>query len=142
MAEKVLVQLAEKGLSDYRKIMEAEIPFNEKIHRLVQLKHDSAENLSEDFILDVYGAENPRLKNILEAYQQKSFQTLHEDLTQAQKKGELRKDLKIDFVMYMINSLNEKLLDNHLTSMFDTTQELAVELTNFIFYGIMPKNNK
>jgi len=142
VAEIVLRGLAEKGLSDYRKIMDADISFNEKIHRLVQMEHDSSEDLSEDFLQDVYGAENPRLKNILEAYQQKTSEALHQDLTEAQKSGEIRKDLKIDFVIYMINSLNEKLLDKRLTSMFNNTQELAVELTNFVFYGIMPKVTK
>jgi AcrR family transcriptional regulator len=142
VAEKVLIQLAEKGLSDYRKIMEAGISFNEKIHLLVQMEHDNSENLGEDFLQDVYGAEDSRLKNRLEEFQKKSSQALHKDLSEAQKKGEIRKDLKIDFVIYMINSLNEKLLDKRLTSMFGNTQELAVELTNFIFYGIMPKDTK
>lgn len=142
VAEKVLVQLAEKGLSDYHEIMDTEIPFDEKIQRIVQLKHDSSENLSEDFIRDVYKAKDSVLKNILEEYQQISLQALRNDLTKAQKKGEIRKGLKIDFVIFMINSLNEKLLDERLTSMFGSTQELAVELTNFVFYGIMPKNQK
>lgn len=139
VAEIVLVQLAEKGMADYRGIMEAEIPFNEKIQRIVQMKYDNSENLSEDFLRDVYGAGEPRLKNLLEKYQQKSSKALYDDLTKAQKKGEIRKDLKIDFVIYMINSLNEKLLDKRLTSMYSNTQELTVELTNFVFYGIMPK---
>jgi hypothetical protein len=98
--------------------------------------------MSEDFIRDVYGANEPRLKNRLEEYQKKSSKALYEDLTKAQKKGEIRKDLKIDFIIYMINSLNEKLLDKRLTSMYSNTQELAVELTNFVFYGIMPKEKK
>ncbi len=142
VAEKVLVQLAEKGISDYHKIMHADIPFTEKIQRIVQMEHDNSENLSEDFIRDVYGADDPVLKNILDEFQKRSSQALHDDLTKAQKKGEIRKDLKIDFVIYMINSLNEKLLDERLTSMYGSTQELAVELTNFVFYGIMPKHKK
>lgn len=142
VAERVLVELAEKGLSDYHKIMDAEMPFNEKIRHIVQMEHDNSENLSEDFIRDVYGASDPVLKNTLEEFQQKSSKALYDDLTIAQERGELRKDLKIDFVIYMINSLNEKLLDKRLTSMFGNTQELAVELTNFVFYGIMPKDKK
>ena len=139
VAEIVLVGLAEKGLADYHAIMKAEIPFNEKIQRLVQMEHDHSENLSEDFIRDIYGADDPKLKNILEELQKKTSEALRKDLSEAQKKGEIRKDLKIDFIIYMINGLNEKLLDERLTSLFGNTQELAVELTNFVFYGIMPK---
>lgn len=142
VAEIVLTALAEKGLSDYHAIMQSEIPFNEKLQRLVQMEHDHSENMSEEFMRDVYGADDPRLKNILEKLQKKTAEALRKDLSEAQKKGEIRKDLKIDFVIYMINSLNEKLLDERLTSLFGNTQELAVELTNFVFYGIMPKNTK
>lgn len=142
VAEKVLRQLAEKGLSDYHKIMNAQISFQEKIHSLVQMEHDNSENLSEEFIRDVYGAKDSALKNILEEYQKRTSEALLDDLTKAQQEGELRKDLKINFVIYMINSLNEKLLDKRLTSMYGSTQELVVELTNFVFYGIMPKNEK
>jgi len=142
VAEKVLAQLAQKGLEDYNEIMKAAVPFNRKIQLLVKMKHDSAENLSEDFIRDVYGAQDPKLKNILEEAQIRSSEAFYKDLIQAQKKGELRKDLKIDFVIYMINSLKEKMLDKNLTSMYSSTQQLADELTNFVFYGIMPKDNK
>jgi AcrR family transcriptional regulator len=142
VAKKVLVQIMEKGVLDYRRIMDADLPFNEKIHRLVQMEHDNNENLSEEFLRDIYGATETGLKNTLEEWQKTMMQALHEDLSEAQKKGEIRKDLKIDFVIYMINSLNEKLLDKRLTSMYGSTQELAVELTNFIFYGVMPKNKK
>ncbi|MEP2056487.1 MAG: TetR/AcrR family transcriptional regulator [Maribacter litoralis] len=141
VAEIILKQLADKGLSDYNDIMKLDIQFNEKIHRIVQMKYDNSENLSEDFIKDIYGAENPKLKNILSEARVKSSEALHKDFSNAQQSGEIRQDLKIDFVIYMINSLNEKMVDDRLTSMYGNTQELAVELTNFIFYGIMPRNN-
>lgn len=106
------------------------------------MEHDNNENLSEEFLRDIYGATETGLKNTLEEWQKTMMQALHDDLSEAQKKGEIRKDLKIDFVIYMINSLNEKLLDERLTSMYASTQELAVELTNFIFYGVMPNDKK
>jgi AcrR family transcriptional regulator len=139
VAEKVLVRLAEKGLAEYREIMDSDIPFDKKIQRIVKMNHHNSENLSEDFLRDVYDGSEPRLKNLLVEYQGKSSKALHDDLLEAQKKGEIRQDLKIDFVIYMINGLNEKLLDQRLTSMYGNTQELAVELTNFVFYGIMSR---
>lgn len=142
VAEKVLVQLAEKGFAEYREIMDSDISFDKKIQRIVKMKHDNSENLSEDFLRDIYDDSEPRLKMLLEEYQRKSSQALYDDLTEAQEKGEIRQGLKIDFVIYMINSLNEKMLDQHLTSMYGSTQELAVELTNFVFYGIMGRDKQ
>ena len=142
VAEKVLVKWHEEATTDYRKIMDSQMPFNEKIHRIVQLEHDWSQDLSKEFVNDIYGKVDPNLKNILEKFQQASMSNFREDLKLAQEKGEIRKDLKLDFVIYMLNGLNEKMSDKNLIDMYDSPQELAVELANFIFYGIMPKTNQ
>jgi ABC-type transport system involved in cytochrome bd biosynthesis fused ATPase/permease subunit len=86
VAEIVLLALAEKGLLDYRKILVADIFFYEKVQCIVQMKHDNSENLRNDFIRDVYGAKDSKLKNILEETQERISKTLKRDLTKAQKK--------------------------------------------------------
>ncbi|MCG2459493.1 TetR/AcrR family transcriptional regulator [Flavobacteriaceae bacterium F89] len=142
VAEKVLVKWYEEATADYRKIMDSPMPFYKKIHLIVQLEHDWSQDLSKEFINDIYGKSDPALKNILEEFQQASMLAFREDLRSAQEKGEIRKDLKLDFVIYMLNGLNEKMSDKNLVEMYDSPQELAVELANFIFYGIMPTTDQ
>ena len=142
VAEKVLTAIAAKSMHDYRRIMDSDIPFNKKIQKIVKLKHDASKDLSDEFVRDVYSTEESDLRNVIEKFQKKSLQELREDLSKAQANGDIRKDLNLDFVIYWLNSMREKMLDKQLTSMFGSTQELAVELTNFIFYGIMPKENR
>ncbi len=142
VAEKVLVHWYEEATRDYRKIMDSPLPFNKKIHRIVQLEHDWSQDLSKEFVNDIYGKSDPALKIIIEEFQQASMSAFREDLRFAQEKGEIRKDLKLDFVIYMLNGLNEKMSDKNLIEMYDSPQELAVELANFIFYGIMPKTDQ
>ncbi len=56
----------------------------------------------------------------------------------AQEKGELRKDLKIDFILYIINKFFEFANDDYLISKYKTMQDLIVEINKFFLYGILP----
>ena len=61
------------------------------------------------------------------------------DFALAQKKGDIRQDIKIEFILYFMNHMLEMLKDENYTKLYSSTQELAVELMNFFFYGIMPR---
>ena len=56
----------------------------------------------------------------------------------AQERGELRKGVKIEFMMYMLNQMIAMASDEKLTSLYDTGGELVMELTNLFFYGVLP----
>ena len=62
-----------------------------------------------------------------------------EDYIEAQKKGEIRKDIKPRFILYFINQIYEMIKDPQLESLYSDPQEMIMELTNFFFYGIMPR---
>jgi len=109
----------------------------EKIKEIVLLKHAGTNDLSEEFLKDIYQNESYGMKTFFESYRQKFFHIFTDDLKDAQEKGWIRRDLKLELVLYMLNSLNEKLLDPALLSMYNNTQEAVIELTKFFFYGIL-----
>ena len=50
--------------------------------------------------------------------------------------------MKIEFVLYFMNHLFEMVKDEQLTSLYATPQDLIMELNNFFFYGILPRDHK
>ena len=58
---------------------------------------------------------------------------------EAQARGEVRGDLKLDFVMFISEHLRTLATDELLLSLYATPQDLIGELTRFYFYGIMPR---
>ena len=137
LAEKLLVREMERGSSAYDEIMGFPIPFADKIARFVQLKHELSQDISEEFIKDIYKTDNKSLQFRIASNQKEMLSKLRSDLKKAQDIGEIRSNLKIDFVIYMLQSLNEKMLDQQLISMYKNPHDLIMELTNFIFYGLL-----
>ena len=67
---------------------------------------------------------------------------MEKDLIMAQKKGEIRKDLKIEFIMYFFDKTYIMVTDPVLLSHYESVQEMILEVINFFFYGIMPPKGK
>ena len=60
------------------------------------------------------------------------------DLKAAQKKGWIRKDIKPEFILYVLDDMYLKMTDERLLSLYKSQEDMVMELTNFFFYGIMP----
>ena len=61
-----------------------------------------------------------------------------EDFAIAQKEGNIRKDVKVEFLIYYLNHMLELTHDEYLLKLYPTPQELILEITNFFFYGVLP----
>ncbi|MFK5856081.1 MAG: TetR/AcrR family transcriptional regulator [Bacteroidota bacterium] len=142
VAEKVLEDIMEDGMMKYRKIMDQQIPYPEKMKQMLVLKKESSSEISEEFIRDIYEDGESGLLQKMSAYAVNANEIVKEDYRIAQSEGWIRKDLKLDFIMYMSDSLTAMLLDKNLLSMYDSPQEAIMEITNFFFYGILSAENR
>ena len=61
------------------------------------------------------------------------------DYAEAQKRGDIRQDIKIEFILWYLNKMLDMMKDDTLGKMYDSPQDLIMEMVNFFFYGIMPR---
>jgi AcrR family transcriptional regulator len=137
LARYVLETKMNEGISKYREIMDADIPFTRKIEMSIQLKMENTEDLSQEFLTDLYRNPNPELLEFFESRKKEFLNQILADFIKAQKSGYLRKNLKPEFILYFLNHMFEMAKDQALYSIYSNAQELIMELTNFFFYGIM-----
>lgn len=128
------------ALEEYRNIMDSDIPYPEKVVKQLQLKREQVQTMSNEFFRDYVQSEDPDLINYLNQLSQDSMKMFVSDFHQAQKDGDIRKDVKVDFIMLMMNHLVEMTHDKHLLDMYDNPQDLVMEITNFLFYGILNRD--
>ena len=88
---------------------------------------------------DIY-THYPEIMQHMEVYRKQMLNEHLADLRQAQQEGFIRQDVKLDFVMYMLEHIHVLLQDHALLDLFESAQEASDSLTSFIFYGIMNKN--
>lgn len=138
IAEAVLEQVFKQSMKRYDAIMESDDDFRIKVDAIVKSQYDDAKGISAEFVNDILKKDGSPLHKKLVKLNQASLNQVKEDFILAQKKGEIRKDLNIDFMMYMLNDMNVKVVDKELMKLYKSEEALIMELTNFFFYGILP----
>ena len=64
---------------------------------------------------------------------------MSQDLKAAQVQGDVRSEIKPEFILYFLNHIFEMVKDDRLLKLYDSPQALINELTRFFFYGILPR---
>jgi len=141
VAEKILLNLMETGMQKFRSITESKDPFPEKIKKFIQLKYEGTQETSKEFFNEVYQLDELNLKEKTLEFRQKSTAEFIAFLQAPENKAYLKEDLKPEFLLYMIDKINEAVLDDRLLSMFDSTQDAVMNMINFFFYGIIQKKD-
>lgn len=139
LAKKLIQQILEESSQQFNEILESNLPFTEKINRIILLKFETTKNISTEFIIDLSKNQEYGLYQYIEEQKKQTLKMFLDFLIKSQKKGYIRKDIKIDFIMAYI-SYGYSLFDNkELVSKYDNPQDLIMDFMNFMFYGLSPK---
>lgn len=135
----ILDEIEEESTEKYFNIMKQDIPFHKKVIQSINLKMEQVDHLSSEFYADLHQNAVPEIAEHFNNISNKGIQLIVDDYTQAQRKGEIRKDVKIEFVIYQLKKLMEMANAQNLINLYDSPQDLIMELTRFFFYGILPR---
>jgi len=133
----IINKIFEEGVNRYKTIMNQDIPYSEKAEEIIKLKLESTKDISKEMLKNLYDRSIPEVAEFMQKTTQESLKLLLEDMTTAQKKGEIRKDINPHFIIYMLDRMQEMAADEKLSNMYESTQALASEFINFFFYGIL-----
>lgn len=139
LAQKIMLRIFDKGLEDYRATMSADISFVKKVEQILLLKFQNTQDVSEEFIRDIYVNGDLATQKIIVDYSETMLLEFKNDLAKAQEKGWIRKDMNIDFIMKMREQITQMLNDDSFLAMYDTPQDAIMEITRFFFFGMMNK---
>ncbi len=137
LAKYLLTEVLSNWHQQYREIISQEIPFTTKIKQVIDLEQKVSENMGEEFIKDIYQNEYTELQNMIDTDRNRYNGEVVKDMIEAQKQGEIRKDIKPEFILYLLEDIGIKIMDENLSALYSSKQELIMELTNYFFYGIV-----
>lgn len=140
LVKALMDDLMKSALINYRKLMDSDRPYPEKVWGLVELKREQTQSMSSEFFKDYLQSGDPELIAYLEKLSNDNLEIFKKDFHKAQQNGDIRKDLKVEFIMTVLNHLMDWIQhDQSLVDLYDEPQDLAVELTRFLFYGILDR---
>ncbi|MBN2237354.1 MAG: TetR/AcrR family transcriptional regulator [Bacteroidales bacterium] len=135
----ILDETVGSALKDYKDLIEKECPFTDKINEMLKMKLEGTNDISKEFMLDIYQNADLGLLPYIEEQSKSSLQLTIGFLKDAQKNGQIRQDIKIDFILYYFNQMISMTTDELLLEKYKTPQDLIMEAMEFFFYGIGAK---
>ena len=138
LAKAILDKMFNESMDQFRALMLSDIPFEEKMELQIRMKSEGTQDISQEFVKDIYGDPGSELFGYWREKASEVIQLVVELYRQAQDEGYIRKDIRIDFILYMINKTFEFVNDDELISKYDTMQDLILEINRFFLYGILP----
>ena len=137
LAEYLLKEVLDGWHHEYRWIMKQDLSFTDKIKKVIALEQSASSDMSEEFIGDIYNNEFTELQKLIDSERDKYHSEIVQDMIKAQKQGEIRADIKPEFILYLLEDIGSKVMDEKLSELYGSKQALIMELTNYFFYGIM-----
>lgn len=140
LAKQVFTNEVEDGIEKFNRLIDEDISVQEKIEKMILLKAEGTNNISKEFMQDFYLGSEPELKTFVEEKTRETWNGLIDTWKKAQLAGIFRDDLKPEFLIQVSFGLVELMKDERLTALYPSTQELMLEFTRFIAFGITPRN--
>lgn len=134
--------ILDKAMKKYRNIMDSDIPFKEKVIKTLDFKMEQTMDMSNEFFNDYVRHADSEMIALLQQKRNEMMDSILNDYIEAQKMGDIRKDIKPEFILYFLNQIVEMIKDEQLEKIYDHPQDMIMELTNFFFYGVLPRDGK
>ncbi len=139
LVKTMVTQMIDESLEKYHTLMDSDVSFEEKVRETIKMKSEGTDQMSQEFFSDYLPQADPEMLEFIQNRQQEIMALVIEDYAKAQKRGEIRQDLKIEFILWYLNKMMDLMADETLEKMYDTPQDMIMEMVNFFFYGIMPR---
>ena len=131
----------EKGLSYYNNMIQEDIPFAEKIEQILKITMIQINTFGAPFIEDLTDKRSPLYTHF--AKNQKAVSRLSIDfINKAKNDGHIKKEIKIPFLLYMLDRTTEFLNDPELISIMPDTKERGYELASLFLHAFSNTNNE
>ncbi|MEN8229642.1 MAG: TetR/AcrR family transcriptional regulator [Bacteroidota bacterium] len=137
LVKTLLDKIMDEAMEEYHNIMRSDLPYPEKVVRIIQLKKNQVKTMSNEFFRDYVQSADSEMIEYLNILSQKNMKVFMEDFYQAQREGDIRKEVKVEFILFIMNHMIEMTHDDKLLDLYDNPQDLVMEIINFLFYGIL-----
>jgi AcrR family transcriptional regulator len=127
-----------ESMTEYHKIMDSQVSYPKKIQQGIELKLTNAQNLSQEFVNELYKNGDPEIMDFIRQMVKDSLDAFMTDFRKHQQKGEIRSDIKPEFMLYMLNKMTDMTTDDDFIRLFENPADMVSTISNFYFYGIMP----
>lgn len=142
LAKTILDNVVKESTEGFKDLKEKATSASDLMEGMLKMKKDGINEISKEFLSDFYSDKELGLGEYVALKTIQVQSEMISDFKQLQEKGLLRKDMSIEFVLYISGKMSGFVEDPYLLSLFPNPEDLVMEFTNFVAYGMSPRNNK
>lgn len=120
----------EEGFRKFDEINAKNIPFPEKIDLMTRWKVEFASRVNAEFIRELASTDD-----IIEQVKRRYLN----NITDAQKKGEIRSDIDPEFLWLVVEKINELVKEESWKSVFSELSQYHQQLRTLLWYGLLTR---
>lgn len=140
LAKRVLDKVISDGIEKFRIILTDEDTISNKMHRFIALKMEGTNDISKEFVQDLYTDQGSELKLYMAKLSTEAWVSVMDEFRAAQSRGVFRPDFKPEILFAMSKDIAEIVTNPALDSLYANTQDVIVEWVNLITFGIAPRD--
>lgn len=130
-------QMTDDSMQKLDELDRRDIPFTEKIKIMLKMKEEATSQMGNQYIHD-YLNMIPDLQSFYNKIFGEVMVKFMDMICRAQEKGEVRKSMRPEFFLAVVQQLMELAKNENLADLYKDYTEFALEINNFLYYGIMP----
>jgi AcrR family transcriptional regulator len=139
LAKAVYTRVVEDSTRQFKIILhDKNTTASEKIEKMLRLKMEGTNDISREFLNDFYTSPEEGMMEFVHQKTHEIWMEMIADFKKAQKNGWFRKDFKPEAFFIISMRLSELFQDEKLLSLYNNPQELIMEMTRLLAYGINP----
>jgi len=139
LLRKVIFQFMDDQWEMYHQLLQNDMPFPEKIERIIFSKKETTQRLHPEFIQSVVSKDREIRKFIEDFYQNKSLPMLMEIIQEGRDEGYIDHDISSKTILFYISIFWETL--NRPEILAEENKCIQLELATLFFYGLIGKAN-
>ena len=142
VARAVFDMVADEGLIKFKELMEGDSSPSDKMNKMLLLKMEGTNEISNEFISDFYNNPELGLSTYIEEKSKIMWEETLELFKEGQEEGWIRKDMNVEFMFLLMQKTVPMLTDKEVLKLYNSPQDLIIELANMFLYGISPSTVK
>ena len=140
LAKAVFDLVMEENVLQFHTTIRENISAEDKIKKMILLKLEGTNDISNEFLQDFYSDTELGLKEFIEVKTQEAWKLIMDDFVFAQEKGWFRKDINPALFLIMAQKMTELINNAAALRLYQSPQNLIMAITNLLMYGLLPHN--
>ena len=129
--------MIDDSMAKLNQLEKMDTPFTEKVNLILKMKEEATANMGSQYVRD-YLEMVPELQDFYNNIFTLVMQKFMVIIKNAQDKGEVRKSLRPEFFLAVVNMMMELAKNEQLAGIYQNYTEFALEVNNYLYYGMMP----